>query len=67
MERREVLGPYTDVASGSSDRRVGLARALDACARAEVSEVVVTHPERLARLVPGPLSACSPPKACRSW
>lgn len=46
---RLVLGEFSDVASGLSDRRAGLRRALRACLVPEVTELWVTHPERLAR------------------
>lgn len=49
-ERPEAeLRMFSDVASGLSDRRAGLRRALAYCQRPEATELVVTHPERLAR------------------
>ncbi|MGP3951154.1 recombinase family protein [Streptomyces sp. 7N604] len=46
---RIVFGEFTDVASGLSDRRKGLRRALQACQAESVSTLLVTHEERLAR------------------
>jgi predicted site-specific integrase-resolvase len=46
---RIVVGEFTDVASGLSDRRQGLRRALRACQADSVSTLLVTHEERLAR------------------
>ncbi|KND34016.1 hypothetical protein IQ63_17535 [Streptomyces acidiscabies] len=46
---RVVVGEYSDVASGLSDRRRGLRRALLACQAESVSVLLVTHEERLAR------------------
>ena len=46
---RRVAGIFSDVASGLNDHRSGLADALRMCAKPEVSELVVTHPDRLAR------------------
>jgi putative resolvase len=46
---RRVAGEYADVASGLSDRRKGLRRALRACQDAHVTVLLVTHEERLAR------------------
>jgi putative resolvase len=46
---RVVAGEFSDVASGLSDRRPGLKRALRACLSPEVTELWVTHEERLAR------------------
>ena len=43
------LRVFSDVASGLSDKRAGLRRALAYCQRPEATELVVTHPERLAR------------------
>lgn len=40
---------FTDVASGLSDRRAGLRRALSECMAADVRTLVVEHPDRLAR------------------
>ena len=65
---RVVAGVFTDVASGLSDRRGGLRRALDACAEPGVSGLVVTHTERLARFGVGPISQCPTwGAASRSW
>jgi putative resolvase len=44
---------FSDVASGLSDRRPGLRRALERCRSSEVDELVVTHWERLARFGTG--------------
>ncbi|MDT0463358.1 recombinase family protein [Streptomyces gibsoniae] len=46
---RIVVGEFTDVASGLSDRRQGLRRALRACQAESVTTLLVTHEERLAR------------------
>jgi predicted site-specific integrase-resolvase len=46
---RVVMGEFTDVASGLSDRRKGLRRALRACQTESVTTLLVTHEERLAR------------------
>lgn len=46
---RVVVGEFSDVASGLSDRRAGLRRAIRACLDPEVKELWVTHKERLAR------------------
>ncbi len=46
---RIVAGEFTDVASGLSDRRKGLRRALRACQADGVSTLLVTHEECLAR------------------
>ncbi|MDA8270720.1 MAG: IS607 family transposase [Actinomycetota bacterium] len=46
---RMIAGEFSDVASGLSDRRPGLRRALHACLAPEVTEIWITHPERLAR------------------
>ena len=46
---RIIAGEFTDVASGLSDRRTGLRRALTACTDPAVDTLMVTHPERLAR------------------
>ena len=50
-----VVGEYHDIASGLADGRRGLASALDACSRPEVSKILVTHRERLARFGTGPM------------
>ena len=46
---RIVVGEFTDVASGLSDKRRGLRRALRACQDESVTVLLVTHDERLAR------------------
>lgn len=46
---RPVAGEFFDVASGLSDKRKGLRKALRACQDAEVTALLVTHDERLAR------------------
>jgi putative resolvase len=46
---RLVVAEFWDVASGLSDGRRGLRRALEACQLPEVSALVVEHEERLAR------------------
>lgn len=46
---RIVVGEFTDVASGLSDKRKGLRRALRACQADSVTTLLVTHEERLAR------------------
>jgi putative resolvase len=46
---RIVVAEFWDVASGLSDQRRGLRRALEACQRPEVSVLLVEHEERLAR------------------
>ena len=48
-KHRVVAGEFSDVASGLSDRRSGLRRALLACQDSSVTELWVTHQERLAR------------------
>ncbi|MBT2400024.1 IS607 family transposase [Streptomyces sp. ISL-100] len=53
---RVVVGEFTDVASGLSDRRRGLRRALRACQAETVSALLVTHEERLARFSTGLLA-----------
>lgn len=52
-EGRPVVGEFFDVASGLSDQRRGLRRALTLCQRPEVSVLVVEHEERLARFGTG--------------
>jgi putative resolvase len=42
-----VFGEYCDVASGLSDRRAGLRRALTACQDPTVTTLFVTHPNAL--------------------
>lgn len=44
---------FTDVASGLSDKRSGLKRALTACQQPDVAYLLTTHPERLARFGTG--------------
>lgn len=46
---RTVVGEFTDVASGLSDKRKGLRRALRACQGDAVTVLLVSHEERLAR------------------
>ncbi|MCC3770765.1 IS607 family transposase [Streptomyces sp. UNOC14_S4] len=46
---RIVAGEFSDVASGLSDKRKGLRRALRACQAESVTTLLVTHEERLAR------------------
>jgi putative resolvase len=46
---RPVAGVFFDVASGLSDKRKGLRRALQACQDEAVTTLLVTHEERLAR------------------
>lgn len=43
------MAVFTDIASGLSDRRTGLRRALSECMAADVHVLVVEHPDRLAR------------------
>jgi predicted site-specific integrase-resolvase len=45
----ENLVVFTDVASGLSDRRAGLRKALGACMKPAVGQLVVERPDRLAR------------------
>ena len=45
----DALLVFTDVASGLSDRRAGLRKALGECMRPGVDRLVVEHPDRLAR------------------
>ena len=51
--KKEIFGIHRDVASGLSDKRPGLRAALEACRRPEVGELLITHPERLARFGSG--------------
>jgi predicted site-specific integrase-resolvase len=44
---------FTDVASGLSDRRPGLRRALDECMKPGVSRLLAEHPDRLSRFGTG--------------
>lgn len=53
----EVVGEFTDVASGLSDKRVGLRHALDLCWSGGVRYLYVTHDDRLARFGTGLLRA----------
>jgi predicted site-specific integrase-resolvase len=55
-EGRQVAGEFFDVASGLSDKRKGLRRALRACQREGVVALLVTHDERLARFGTGLLA-----------
>lgn len=50
---RPVVGEFFDVASGLSDQRRGLRRALTLCQRPEVSVLLVEHEECLARFGAG--------------
>lgn len=50
---RAIVAEFFDVASGLSERRRGLHRALKACQRPEVSVLLVEHEERLARFGTG--------------
>ncbi len=43
------LAVFTDVASGLSDRRAGLRKALGECMKPEVGSLLAEHPDRLAR------------------
>jgi putative resolvase len=45
----EALVVFTDVASGLSDRRAGLRKALGECMKPGVDRLLVEHPDRLAR------------------
>jgi putative resolvase len=45
----EDLTVFTDVASGLSDRRAGLRKALGECMKPGVDRLIVEHPDRLAR------------------
>jgi excisionase family DNA binding protein len=45
----EELSVLTDVASGLSDRRAGLRKALGECMNPGVDRLIVEHPDRLAR------------------
>jgi predicted site-specific integrase-resolvase len=48
-EGRVVLATFSDVASGLSDKRRGLKKLLRRAEDGDVSAVLVTHPDRLAR------------------
>jgi len=62
---RVVAGEFSDVASGLSDRRLGLRRALLACQDPSVTELWVTHQERLARLGVGIIEQLLSPHGVR--
>lgn len=47
------LAVFTDVASGLSDRRAGLRKALGECMKPGVGRLLVEHPDRLARFGAG--------------
>lgn len=51
--KRPVHSVHRDIASGLSERRAGLRAALAACQAQEVGELLITHPERLARFGTG--------------
>jgi putative resolvase len=53
---RSIAGEFSDVASGLSDRRKGLRRALRACQAEHVTVLLVSHEERLARFGTGLLA-----------
>ena len=50
---KEIHSIHQDIASGLSDRRAGLRKALAACREPAVGELLITHPERLARFGTG--------------
>ncbi|WP_226360853.1 IS607 family transposase [Pseudonocardia sp. ICBG1142] len=52
-EHGDLVEVFTDVASGLSDRRPGLKRALTACRGTRVGTLLVTHPDRLSRFGTG--------------
>lgn len=52
---KRVVATYRDVASGLSDTRRGFLAALRKCAGQDVTELWVTHPDRLARFGRGGL------------
>ncbi|MDO0939202.1 IS607 family transposase [Streptomyces sp. DG2A-72] len=63
---RPVAGEFFDVASGLSDKRKSLRRALRACQQEGVTALLVTHDERLARFGTGLLAEVVLPSwACR--
>jgi putative resolvase len=62
---RVVAGEFSDVASGPSDRRSGLRRALLACRDPSVTELWVTHQERLARFGVGIIEQLLSPHGVR--
>ncbi|AOS94793.1 hypothetical protein AN480_27260 (plasmid) [Mycobacterium intracellulare subsp. chimaera] len=49
QEKQRDLLVFTDVASGLSDRRAGLRKALSECMKPGVDRLLVEHPDRLAR------------------
>lgn len=49
QDYQDGLVVFTDVASGLSDRRAGLRKALSECMKPGVDRLVVEHPDRLAR------------------
>lgn len=49
QEHGDALMVFSDVASGLSDRRAGLRKALSECMKPGVDRLVVEHPDRLAR------------------
>lgn len=49
QDRDSDLVVFTDVASGLSDRRAGLRKALSECIKPGVDRLLVEHPDRLAR------------------
>lgn len=49
QDRGADLVVFTDVASGLSDRRAGLRKALSECMKPGVDRLLVEHPDRLAR------------------
>jgi putative resolvase len=49
----EDLSVFTDVASGLSDRRAGLRKALGECMKPGVDRLIVEHPDQLARFGAG--------------
>ncbi|MFJ5548207.1 IS607 family transposase [Streptomyces sp. NPDC093225] len=53
---RLIVGEFTDVASGLSEKRKGMRRALRACQAEGVTSLLVTHDERLARFGTGLLA-----------
>jgi putative resolvase len=65
VKDRVVAGEFSDVASGLSDRRLGLRRALLACQDPSVTELWVTHQERLARFGVGIIEELLSPHGVR--
>lgn len=49
QDHHDGLMVFTDVASGLSDRRAGLRKALSECMKPGVDRLLVEHPDRLAR------------------